>query len=43
MNKAPILQQILTNSFETGETPSDWKHENVASAFKEADKHQAVN
>ena len=40
---APILQLIFTKSFETGQTPLDWKHANVAPAFKKGDKHQAVN
>jgi hypothetical protein len=31
---APILTKIYTKSIETGTIPKDWKHANVAPAFK---------
>ena len=40
---APILQLIFKKSFDTGQTPTDWKYANVAPAFKKGDKHKAVN
>jgi hypothetical protein len=40
---APILTEILKKSLETGETPKDWKHANVAPAFKKGEKYKPVN
>jgi hypothetical protein len=37
------LHLYLKKSFETGETPKDWKHANVAPTFKKGEKYKAVN
>ena len=39
----PILQLIFKKSFDARQTPTYWKHANVAPAFKKGDKHKAVN
>jgi hypothetical protein len=33
---------MLTTSFHTGQTPTDWKTANVAPAFKKGEKHKAI-
>jgi hypothetical protein len=40
---APILTEFVFKSLETGETPKDWKHANVASAFKKGEQYKPVN
>jgi hypothetical protein len=40
---APILTKIYTNSIETGTIPKDWKHANVAPAFKKGKRYKAEN
>ena len=41
---APILTEFFFfKSLETGETPKDWKHANVAPAFKKGEKYKHVN
>ena len=40
---APILTLLFTKSLETGITPTDWKHANVAPVFKKGEKYKAVN
>ena len=40
---APILTLIFTKSLQTGQTPKDWKHANVAPAFKKGEKYKPVN
>ena len=39
---APILTIIFQKSFQTGCIPSDWKHANVAPAYKQGEKYNAV-
>jgi hypothetical protein len=38
---APILTKIYTKSIETGTIPKDWKHANVAPAFKKGERYKA--
>ena len=40
---APILTKIYTKSIETGTIPKDWKHANVAPAFKKGERYKAEN
>ena len=40
---APILTKIYTKSLETGTIPKDWKHANVAPAFKKGERYKAGN
>ena len=40
---APILTIIFQKSLQTGCIPSDWKHANVAPAYKKCEKYNAVN
>ena len=40
---APILTIIFRKSLQTGCIPSDWKHANVAPAYKKGEKYNAVN
>ena len=40
---APILTLIFNKSLQTGETPKDWKHANIAPAFKKGEKYKPVN
>lgn len=40
---APILCLIFKKSYESGITPNDWKHANVAPVFKKGDKHKPAN
>ena len=40
---APILTKIYTKSIETGTIPKDWKHANVAPAFKKGKRYKAEN
>ena len=40
---APILCLLFTKSYESGITPTDWKHANVAPVYKKGDKHKPVN
>jgi len=40
---APILTMIFEKSLKTGITPTDWKHANVAPAFKKGEKYKPVN
>ena len=40
---APILTKIYATSIETGTIPKDWKHANVASAFKKGERYKAEN
>ena len=40
---APILTSIFSKSLKSGEIPKDWKHTNVAPAFKKGEKYKAVN
>ena len=40
---APILTKIYTKSIETGTIPKDWKHANVAPAFKKGERYKAKN
>lgn len=39
----PILQIKFKKSFDTGQTPMDWKHASIATVFKRGDTHYAVN
>ena len=41
MNIAPILQLVVKKSFDTGQTPIDWKHANDAPAFKKGRQTQS--
>ena len=40
---APILTLLFTKSLETGITPTDLKHANVAPVFKKGEKYKPVN
>ena len=40
---APILTKIYIKSIETGTIPKDWKHANVAPAFKKGERYKAEN
>jgi len=40
---APILTSIFSKSLKSGEIPKDWKHTNVAPAFKKGEQYKAVN
>jgi hypothetical protein len=40
---APILTKIYSKSIETGTIPKDWKHANVAPAFKKGERYKAKN
>ena len=40
---APILTLIFKTSLETGITPTDWKHANVAPVFKKGGKYKPEN
>ena len=40
---APILTLLFIKSLETGTTPTDWKHANVAPVFKKGEKYKPVN
>jgi hypothetical protein len=40
---APIFTKIYTKSIETGTIPKDWKHANVAPAFKKGERYKAEN
>jgi hypothetical protein len=40
---APILTSIFPKSLKSGEISKDWKHANVAPAFKKGEKYKAVN
>jgi hypothetical protein len=40
---APILTFICSKSLKSGEIPKDWKHANVALAFKKGEKYKAIN
>jgi hypothetical protein len=40
---APILTKIYATSIETGTIPKDWKHANVAPAFKKGERYKAEN
>ena len=40
---APILTIIFIKSLQTGCIPSDWKHANVAPAYKKGENYNAVN
>ena len=40
---APILTLIFNTSLHTGKTPKDWKHANVAPAFKKGEKYKPIN
>ena len=40
---SPILTLIFKKSLDTGETPKDWKHANVAPAFKKGEKYKPIN
>jgi hypothetical protein len=40
---APILTIIFQKSPQTGCIPTDWKHANVAPAYKKGEKYNAAN
>jgi hypothetical protein len=40
---ASILTSIFSKSLKSGEIPKDWKHANVAPAFKNGEKYKAVH
>ena len=40
---APILEDIFQTSLNQGELPDDWKHANIAAAFKKGEKYLASN
>ena len=40
---APILTIIFQKSLQAGCIPSDWKHANVAPAYKKGEKYNAAN
>jgi hypothetical protein len=40
---APILTIIFQNSLQTVGIPTDWKHANVAPAYKKGEKYNAAN
>jgi hypothetical protein len=40
---APILTIIFQKSLQTGCIPTDWKHANVAPAYKKGEKYNAAN
>ena len=40
---APILTILFQKSLQSGTIPTDWKHANVAPAYKKGEKYNAVN
>jgi hypothetical protein len=40
---APILTIIFQKSLQTGCIPTDWKHANVAPAYKKGEKYNTAN